>query len=126
MYKRQGYNKWRDDFERQVLKGQKAIKIFAPTPYKVKEERTKTDPDTGRPIMGADGKPQTEEVEVTKPHFKLVNVFDISQTDGKPLPHLAENFEGDVQYFDIFRQALEPVSYTHLTFTLKCTATVFA
>lgn len=114
-----GYNKWRDEFQRQVLKGSKAIKIYAPAPYKVKEERAKTDPATGQPIMGRDGRPETEEVEVKKPSFKLVNVFDISQTDGKPLPQLVENYEGDIQYYDLFRQALEqstdrPITYEHI------------
>ena len=79
-----GYGKWRDEFERHVKSGEKGIKILAPAPYKIKKDVAKTDPDTGQPVISADGKPVTEQQEVTIPAFKVVSVFDVSQTDGSP------------------------------------------
>ena len=83
-----GFNKWRDQFERNVMKGEKGIKIIAPTPFKKKIKQEKRDPDTSLPMLDADGKVITEEKEIKIPMFKPVTVFDVSQTDGKPLPLL--------------------------------------
>lgn len=101
-----GFNKWRDQFERNVMKGEKGIKIIAPTPYKKKIEQEKRDPDTNLPMLDADGKVIVEEKEIKIPMFKPVTVFDVSQTDGKPLPQLASDLQGNVQNFDVFMEAL--------------------
>ena len=101
-----GFNKWRDQFERNVMKGEKGIKIIAPTPFKKKIEEQKMDPDTKLPLLDAEGNPIMEEKEVKIPMFKPVTVFDVSQTDGKPLPELASNLTGSVQNYDIFMEAL--------------------
>lgn len=108
-----GFNKWRDQFERNVMKGERGIKIIAPTPYKKKIEQEKRDPDTNLPVLDADGKVIIEEKEIKIPMFKPVTVFDVSQTDGKPLPQLAADLQGNVQNFDVFMEALRrssPVS----------------
>ena len=83
-----GYTAWQRNFDRHVMKGEKGIKILAPAPYKVQEEREKLDPATQKPVLDKDGKPVTETVEVTRPAFKVVSVFDVSQTDGKELPDM--------------------------------------
>ena len=101
-----GFNKWRDQFERNVMKGEKGIKIIAPTPFKKKIEQEKRDPDTILPMLDADGKVITEEKEIKIPMFKPVTVFDVSQTDGKPLPQLASDLSGNVQNYEIFIEAL--------------------
>ncbi len=101
-----GFNKWRDQFERNVLKGEKGIKIIAPTPYKKKIEQEKRDPDTNLPILDADGKVIIEEKEIKIPMYKPVTVFDVSQTDGKPLPQLASDLQGNVQNYEVFMEAL--------------------
>ena len=101
-----GFGKWDKAFGRHVLRGERGIKIIAPTPYKVKKEREKLDPDTRAPMRDADGKIITEEVEVKIPLYKVVSVFDVSQTDGKPLPTLAADLAGDVKQFDVFMEAL--------------------
>mgnify|MGYP002522476104 FL=1 len=101
-----GFNKWRDQFERNVMKGEKGIKIIAPTPFKKKIEQEKRDPDTNLPMLDADGKVITEEKEIKIPMFKPVTVFDVSQTDGKPLPQLAADLSGNVQNYDVFMEAL--------------------
>lgn len=101
-----GFNKWRDQFERNVMKGEKGIKIIAPTPFKKKIEQEKRDPDTNLPVLDADGKVIIEEKEIKIPMFKPVTVFDVSQTDGKPLPQLAADLQGNVQNFDVFMEAL--------------------
>ena len=101
-----GFNKWRDQFERNVMKGEKGIKIIAPTPFKKKIEQEKRDPDTNLPMLGADGKVITEEKEIKIPMFKPVTVFDVSQTDGKPLPQLASDLSGNVQNYEVFMEAL--------------------
>ena len=88
-----GYNKWKDQFERHVKKGEHGITIIAPTPYKKKIEEQKLDPDTKAPILDKDGKIVTEEKEIEIPMFRPVKVFDVSQTDGKPLPELASSAE---------------------------------
>nr|WP_313129516.1 YodL domain-containing protein [Anaerocolumna sp.] len=102
-----GFNKWRDGFSRYVKKGEKGIKIIAPTPYKIKEEREKLDPQTKAPILDASGKVQTEEVEIQIPIFRVVSVFDVSQTEGEPLPTLASNLTGNVEQFEIFMEAVK-------------------
>ena len=101
-----GFNKWRDQFERNVLKGEKGIKVIAPTPFKKKIEQEKRDPDTNLPMLDADGKVITEEKEIKIPMFKPVTVFDVSQTDGKPLPQLAADLSGNVQNYEVFMEAL--------------------
>ena len=101
-----GFNKWRDQFERNVMKGEKGIKIIAPTPFKKKIEQEKRDPDTNLPMLDADGKVIVEEKEIKIPMFKPVTVFDVSQTDGKPLPQLASDLSGNVQNYEVFMEAL--------------------
>ena len=106
-----GYGKWRDEFERHVKSGEKGIKILAPAPYKIKKDVAKTDPDTGQPVIGADGKPVTEQQEVTIPAFKVVSVFDVSQTEGEPLPSIGvEELTGSVERYGEFFKALEQTS----------------
>ena len=111
-----GFNKWRDQFSRNVKKGEKGIKIIAPTPYKVKKEMEKLDPVTQSPMLNTDGKVITEEVEVKIPLYRVVSVFDVSQTEGKPLPELASNLTGDVKQYELFMEALSrsapvPISF---------------
>lgn len=101
-----GFNKWRDQFKRNVMKGEKGIKIIAPTPFKKKIEQEKRDPDTNLPMLDADSKVITEEKEIKIPMFKPVTVFDVSQTDGKPLPQLASDLSGNVQNYEVFMEAL--------------------
>lgn len=105
-----GFNKWRDQFGRNVLKGEKGIRIIAPTPYKKKIEEIKTDPETNAPILDADGKAIIEEKEIRIPMFKVVSVFDVSQTAGKPLPQLAADLSGNVQQYEVFMEALRRAS----------------
>lgn len=105
-----GFNKWRDQFGRNVLKGEKGIRIIAPTPYKKKVEEIKTDPETNAPVLDADGKAIIEEKEIRIPMFKVVSVFDVSQTSGKPLPHLAADLSGNVQQYEVFMEALRRAS----------------
>ena len=102
-----GFNKWHDQFGRNVKKGEKGIKIIAPTPYKKKIEETKFDPDTKLPMLDDNGKPVIEEKEVQIPMFRVVSVFDVSQTDGKPLPQLASDLSGNVQNYDAFMEAVK-------------------
>ena len=105
-----GYNKWRDDFHRNVRKGEKAIKILAPAPFKAKKEVQKLDAQ-GRPVMGKDGKPVTEVKEIQVPAFKIVSVFDVSQTEGEPLPSIGvEELTGSVERYGEFFKALEQTS----------------
>ena len=101
-----GYNKWKDQFERHVKKGEHGITIIAPTPYKKKIEEQKLDPDTKAPILDKDGKIVTEEKEIEIPMFRPVKVFDVSQTDGKPLPELASSLSGTVPHYEAFMEAL--------------------
>ena len=108
-----GFNKWRDQFSRNVKKGEKGIKIIAPTPYKAKKEMEKLDPVTQAPMLNTDGKVITEEVEVKIPLYRVVSVFDVAQTEGKPLPELASNLTGDVKQYELFMEVLSrsaPVS----------------
>ncbi len=110
-----GYNKWKDQVERHVKKGAHGITIIAPTPYKKKIEEQKLDPDTKAPILDKDGRIVTEEKEIEIPMFRPVKVFDVSQTDGKPLPELASSLSGNVPNYEAFMEALRrsaPVSIT--------------
>lgn len=101
-----GFNKWKNQFERHVKKGEHGITIIAPTPYKKKIEEMKRDPDTQAPILDADGKAVMEEKEIEIPMFRPVKVFDVSQTDGKPLPELASSLSGTVPHYEAFLEAL--------------------
>ena len=101
-----GYNKWKNQFERHVKRGEHGITIIAPTPVKKKIEEQKLDPDTKAPILDAEGKAVMEEREVEIPMFRPVKVFDVSQTDGKPLPELASTLSGSVQNYEAFMEAL--------------------
>ena len=101
-----GYNKWKNQFERHVKRGEHGITIIAPTPFKKKIEEQKLDPDTNAPILDAEGKAVMEEREVEIPMFRPVKVFDVSQTDGKPLPELASTLSGSVQNYEAFMEAL--------------------
>ena len=111
-----GFNKWRDQFGRNVLKGEKGIKIIAPTPFKKKVEEMKLDPDTKLPILDDNGKPIIEEKEVQIPMYKVVSVFDVSQTAGKPLPQLAADLSGNVQNYDAFMEAIKRSSDVPIVF----------
>ena len=101
-----GYNKWKNQFERHVKRGEHGITIIAPTPFKKKIEEQKLDPDTKAPILDAEGKAVMEEWEVEIPMFRPVKVFDVSQTDGNPLPELASTLSGNVQNYEAFMEAL--------------------
>lgn len=115
-----GYKAWQKNFERHVNKGEKAIRILAPAPYKIKEERDKLDPVTGEMMFDENGMPQKEETEVTIPAFRAVSVFDVSQTDGKPIPELeAQELLSTVEGYEDFVQALMnvfpvPVSFEEI------------
>ena len=112
-----GFSAWKNNFERNVMKGQKGIKIIAPSPYKIKQEMQKIDPHTQKPIIGKDGKPVTEEKEVTIPAYKVVSVFDVSQTEGKELPDIAvDELTGDVDRYKDFFAALEKTSPVPIAF----------
>ena len=112
-----GYTSWQRNFDRQVMKGEKGIKILAPAPYKAKEEREKIDPSTQKPVLDADGKPITETVEVMRPAFKVVSVFDISQTDGKELPDIiVDELSGSVENYAAFFEALKQESPVPISF----------
>jgi len=112
-----GYSAWKSNFERQVKKGEKGIKILAPSPFKIKKEMDKIDPDTQKPVIGADGKPVTEEKEITIPAFKVVSVFDVSQTEGKELPTIGvDELTGSVEQYKDFFAALEKASPVPVAF----------
>ena len=111
-----GYNKWRDDFHRNVKRGEKGIKILAPAPYKVKKEVPKLD-EQGKPVMDKDGKPLTEVQETQVPAFKIVSVFDVSQTEGEPLPSIGvDELAGNVEQYEDFFKALEQTSPVPMAF----------
>ena len=111
-----GYNKWRDDFHRNVKRGEKGIKILAPAPYKVKKEVPKLD-EQGQPVMDKDGKPLTEVQETQVPAFKIVSVFDVSQTEGEPLPSIGvDELAGNVEQYEDFFKALEQTSPVPMAF----------
>ena len=109
-----GYQKWQNQFSRHVLRGEKGISILAPTPYKIKVEKEKLDPDTKLPLLDADGNTITEEKEVQIPMFRPVKVFDVSQTDGKPLPERVQSpvaeLTGNVEHYEAFMEALRRIS----------------
>ena len=106
-----GFSSWKNNFGRSVMKGEKGIKIIAPSPFTVKQEVEKTDPQTGKPVIGKDGKPVTEEKEIKVPAYKVVSVFDVSQTEGRELPDIAvDELTGDVDRFKDFFSALEQAS----------------
>ena len=112
-----GYTSWQRNFDRQVMKGEKGIKILAPAPYKAQVECEKLDPKTQKPILDADGKPVTETVEVTRPAFKVVSVFDVSQTDGKELPDIiVDELKGTVENYEAFFDALKQESPVPISF----------
>lgn len=112
-----GYTSWQRNFDRQVMKGEKGIKILAPAPYKAQEEREKIDPLTQKPVIGADGKTVTETVEVLRPAFKVVSVFDVSQTDGKELPDIiVDELKGTVENYEAFFDALRQESPVSISF----------
>ncbi len=102
-----GFNKWHEQFSRNVMKSERGIKIIAPTPYKKKIEQEKLDPDTKLPMLDAEGKVITEEKEIKIPMYKPVTVFDVSQTQGEPLPQLASDLQGNVQNYDVFMEAVK-------------------
>lgn len=111
-----GYNKWRDDFHRKVKRGEKGIKILAPAPYKVKKEVPKLD-EQGQPVMDKDGNPVTEKKEIQVPAFKIVSVFDVSQTEGEPLPSIGvDELAGNVEQYEDFFKALEQTSPVPMAF----------
>ena len=106
-----GFTAWKNQFQRNVKKGEKGIKIIAPSPFKIKQETEKIDPQTQKPVIGRDGKPVTEEKEITIPAYKVVSVFDVSQTEGKELPDIAvDALTGDVEQYSDFFAALEKIS----------------
>ena len=112
-----GYTSWQRNFDRHVMKGEKGIKILAPAPYKAQEEREKIDPATQKPVLDVDGKPVTETVEVMRPAFKVVSVFDVSQTDGKELPDIAvDELTGSVENYAAFFEALKQESPVPISF----------
>lgn len=106
-----GFQSWKNNFKRNVVKGEKGIKILAPSPFKIRQEMEKIDPETQMPVIGADGKPVKEEKEITIPAFKVVSVFDVSQTEGKELPDITvDMLTGDVEHFKDVFAALEKTS----------------
>ena len=106
-----GYKAWQKNFERHVNKGERGIRILAPSPYKIKEEQEKIDPVTNEPVLDRDGMPVMEEVEIKIPAFRVVTVFDYSQTDGKELPGLGvSELHGNVERYRDFMEALARVS----------------
>ena len=110
-----GFSKWKNSFGRHVKKGEKGIQILAPTPYKIKVDKEKLDPDTKLPMLDDEEKPITEEKEVTIPMFKVVSVFDVAQTEGKPLPQISFSLTGNVAQYEIFMEALRRTSQVPIT-----------
>lgn len=111
-----GFNKWKDSFGRNVRRGEKGIKIIAPAPYKKKIEKEKLDPDTKLPILDENGQPIKEVAEVSTSTFKVVSVFDVSQTEGKPLPELSSDLTGSVEHYDAFIEAIKRSSPVPIDF----------
>ena len=111
-----GFQAWQNKWGRHVRKGEKSIKILAPVPFVKREEKEKLDPDTRLPIIGEDGMPVIEFTERQVARFKVTSVFDVSQTDGKPIPSLAQNLTGNVEQFRAFMDALRAVSPLPIVF----------
>lgn len=111
-----GFNKWREQFGRNVIKGERGIRIIAPSPYKVKRPVEKLDPGTRQPVKDASGAVITEEEEVTIPMFRVVTVFDVAQTEGKPLPQIAEPLGDDVDRYSLLLEALRKSSPVPIRF----------
>lgn len=112
-----GFSSWKNQFGRHVKKGEKAIKIIAPSAYKTKKEIEKIDPETQKPIIGKNGKPMTEEQEITIPAFRVVSVFDVSQTEGKEMPNIAvDTLKGNVKHYRDFFDALEKTAPVPVSF----------
>jgi hypothetical protein len=112
-----GFASWRDNFKRNVMKGEKCIRILSPSPYKVQKEQDRIDPQSGRPVIGADGKTIKNTVEVTMPSFKVATVFDVSQTAGEPLPEIGVNeLIGSVDKYGDFLDALKKSSPVPIEF----------
>lgn len=112
-----GYQAWQKKFHRQVRRGEKGIQIIAPAPIREKEEVEKIDPATLEPVLKPDGTPEMEEVEYTIPRFRITTVFDVSQTDGEPLPELATpELIGSVENYEIFMQAIRDISPAPIRF----------
>lgn len=105
-----GFNTWKNIFKRTVNKGEKGLQILAPAPYKIKLEKQKINPETQKPMTDKSGNPITEMIEVTKPCFKVVHVFDVSQTSGERLPALANELKAHVENFEKFYISLKKVS----------------
>ena len=105
-----GFNAWKTTFNRSVNKGEKGLQILAPAPYRVKVEMEKIDAITQKPVLDNAGKPVTQEVEITKPSFRAVYVFDVSQTSGEPLPQLITELTGSVAQYTAFFESLKSVS----------------
>ena len=106
-----GFNAWKNNFGRNVMRGEKGIRILAPSPYKIRQEVEKKDPQTGKTVIGGDGKPVTETKEIQIPAYKVVAVFDVSQTEGRELPSISANeLTGDVEQYEDFFAALEKTS----------------
>ena len=110
-----GFNKWRDQFKRHVNKGERGIRILAPTPYTIRKEQEKLNPNTKLPVRGPDGEIVKEEVEIKIPRYRPVAVFDVSQTDGEPLPSIVSDLTGDVQQYATFMEALKKTSPVPIT-----------
>ena len=111
-----GFVSWKNDFNRHVKKGESGIAILIPTPYKIKEEMTKIDPKTQRPVLDNNGNEVKEEVEIVIPKFKVGYVFDVSQTDGEPLPSIVTGLQGDIEGYEDMIQALTKVSTVPINF----------
>ena len=110
-----GFNKWRDQFKRHVNRGERGIRILAPTPYTIRKEQEKLDPNTKLPMRGPDGEVLKEEVEIKIPRYRPVSVFDVSQTDGEPLPSIVSDLTGNVQRYAMFMEALKKSSPVPIT-----------
>ena len=111
-----GYQAWKKNFGRNVMQGEKGIRILAPSPYKIKQNVEQKDPVTGKTLIGKDGQPVMEEKEVMIPAYKVVTVFDVSQTEGKELPTIADELTGDVEQYEVFFAALEKTSPVPISF----------